>query len=54
MKKDNKFLGFLIVLIYGVFAITIIIPMVVTAIIFTCAIISKNQISLSRKIIVAI
>lgn len=34
MKKDNKFLGFLIVLIYGVFAITIIIPMIVTAIIF--------------------
>ena len=34
MKKNNKFLEFLIILIYGVFAITIIIPMIVTAIIF--------------------
>ncbi len=34
MKKNNKFLEFLIVLIYGVFAITIVLPMIVTAIIF--------------------
>lgn len=34
MKKNNKFLEFLIVLVYGVFAITIIIPMIATTIIF--------------------
>ncbi|MDE5654677.1 MAG: hypothetical protein K2I46_03615 [Clostridia bacterium] len=34
MKKNNKFLEFLIILVYGVFAITIVIPMIATAVIF--------------------
>ena len=34
MKKNNKFLEFLIVLVYGVLAITIVIPMIATAVIF--------------------
>ena len=34
MKKNNKFLEFLIILVYGILAITIVIPMLATAVIF--------------------
>ena len=34
MKKNNKFLEFIIILVYGVFAITVVVPMIATAIIF--------------------
>lgn len=34
MKKNNKFLSFLLILVYGVLAITIVVPMMATALIF--------------------